>query len=210
VNPLTPFDARRAALVLIDLQQYVLARTWTPHSSETVLLNSVALAKAVRAAGGCTIFVRVDFDAAGRDRLSLPVDFGPPGPIPSPESSGFHSEIAALQPDIVIVKRQWSAFYGTELDLQLRRRNISHIFLVGLATNFGVESTAREAWQGNYSVTLVEDATSSVGNYHEFAVKNIFPHISQVKSTQEVLASLRSLPSDGLLAREGRSNDESK
>ena len=41
--------------------------------------------------------------------------------------------------DIGITKRQWGTFYGTELDLQLRRRGIRTIVLGGIATNFGVE-----------------------------------------------------------------------
>jgi nicotinamidase-related amidase len=52
--------------------------------------------------------------------------------------------------DIGITKWQWGAFYGTELDLQLRRRGIRTIVLAGIATNFGVESTARQAWEHSY------------------------------------------------------------
>ena len=54
------------------------------------------------------------------------------------------SELAdglAAAGDIVITKRQWGAFHGTELDLQLRRRGIRGIVLGGIATNFGVEFT---------------------------------------------------------------------
>jgi len=184
-------DPGRSALVLIDLQRGTLARTWAPHSSETVLANSLLLTNAVQAAGGCVVFVRVEFEPSGKDRVSVPVDFEPQGPVPDREAAAFPRELAELKPDVVIVKRQWSAFYGTELDLQLRRRNISHIILAGVATNFGVESTAREAWQRNYAVTLVEDACSSLGNWHEFAITTIFPHISKVKSTQQVLSSLK-------------------
>ena len=52
----------------------------------------------------------------------------------------FAPEIGSLRADIVITKRHWGAFYGTELDLQLRRRGVNTIVLAGVATNFGVES----------------------------------------------------------------------
>jgi nicotinamidase-related amidase len=45
-----------------------------------------------------------------------------------------------------VTKHQWGAFYGTDLDVQLRRRGIQTIVLGGVATNIGVESTARQAW----------------------------------------------------------------
>ncbi|STT47893.1 nicotinamidase/isochorismatase family protein [Klebsiella pneumoniae] len=46
-----------------------------------------------------------------------------------------------------MTKRQWGAFYGTDLELQLRRRGIDTIILCGISTNIGVESTARNAWE---------------------------------------------------------------
>ena len=49
--------------------------------------------------------------------------------------------------DFVITKHQWGAFYGTELDLEFRRRGITTMVLRGIATNFGVESTARFAYE---------------------------------------------------------------
>nr|WP_081578307.1 isochorismatase family protein [Singulisphaera acidiphila] len=45
-----------------------------------------------------------------------------------------------------MTKQQWGAFYGTVLDLQLRRRCARTIVLGEVATNFGVESTAHDAW----------------------------------------------------------------
>src|SRR5580704_9584410 len=63
--------------------------------------------------------------------------------------------MALAQPgDILITKRQWGAFHGTELDLQLRRRGIQAIVLAGIATNIGVESTARQAWELGFSLII--------------------------------------------------------
>jgi nicotinamidase-related amidase len=82
---------------------------------------------------------------------------------------------------------QWGAFHGTELDLQLRRRGIQTIVLGGLATNIGVESTARQAWEHGYAILLVEDATSSLSReLHDFAVKNIFPRLSCIVKAADI------------------------
>src|SRR6185295_13028044 len=94
--------------------------------------------------------------------------------------------------DLRITKRQWSAFYGTELDLQLRRRGITTIVLGGIATNFGVESTARDAWQHNYAVVIAEDASTSLGaDLHRFAVEKLLPRVARVRSTQEIIEAVQ-------------------
>lgn len=75
----------------------------------------------------------------------------------------------------------WGAFHGTELDLQLRRRGSQTIVLGGVATNKGVESTARHAWELGYSLVIVENATSGQSaKLHNFAVGKIFPKFSRV------------------------------
>jgi nicotinamidase-related amidase len=89
------------------------------------------------------------------------------------------------------VEGRWGAFFGTELDLQLRRRGFDTIVLTGVATNFGVEQTAREAWQLGYSVIVAGDAASAVSEAaHRFAVETILPRIARVRSTEAILAAL--------------------
>ncbi|MEJ1972165.1 MAG: isochorismatase family protein [Lacunisphaera sp.] len=67
------------------------------------------------------------------------------------------------------------------------------IVLGGISTNIGVESTARSAYEHAYAQVLVEDAMAShSAEDHEFAVKNIFPRLGRVRSTDEVLAALAS------------------
>jgi nicotinamidase-related amidase len=46
-------------------------------------------------------------------------------------------ELGAAPDDIHITKRGWDAFFGTELDLQLRRRGVGSIVLVGVRTSIG-------------------------------------------------------------------------
>jgi nicotinamidase-related amidase len=62
----------------------------------------------------------------------------------APTTQLTHGTIA-LSNQIRRALSQWGAFYGTELDLQLRRRGIDTILLAGISTNVGVESTARDA-----------------------------------------------------------------
>jgi nicotinamidase-related amidase len=90
----------------------------------------------------------------------------------------------------VVTKRQWGAFYGANLDLELRRRGRTTLVLGGIATNIGVESTARDAWERNYQLVLVEDAMAALNaEAHEFAVQRIFPRLGRVCVVADVLAA---------------------
>ena len=182
------------ALVIIDLQHGIAGLSMTPHSSADVVARSSELGRALADAGGTVVLVNVDFSAGYADRpqglvdapLNLPAEGLPDG------WATLVPEIAGLPAAVRVTKRQHSAFTGTELDLQLRRRNIHTIIVSGLATNFGVEGTARDAYGLNYGVIIASDACSRTApGLHEFAVLNILPRVSLVRSTVQILEALR-------------------
>jgi nicotinamidase-related amidase len=181
-------DPKTTALVLIDLQKAVVGRQVAPYPSSKVVQNAVRLADSFRSGGGTVLFVRVLVNEV----LALPVDAPmprPSGPLP-PDASELVPELNVQPGDIVIAKRQWGAFYETGLDQHLRRRWIRTIVLGGIATNIGVESTAREGFDRGYELVFAEDAMSSLSEEaHNFAIKNIFPRMGRVRSTDEILKS---------------------
>ena len=181
-------DSKTTALVLIDIQKGVVGRPLAPHPAANVVEVAKSLADRFRAAGAPVVLVNVGFSKDMKDLLKQPVDepfVPPPGGIPA----GFMELVDGLaEPgDILITKRQWGAFHGTELDLQLRRRGVQTIVLAGVATNIGVESTARQAWELGYSLVLVEDATSGMSaEMHHFSFKYIMPRLSKVAKAAEI------------------------
>ena len=132
--------------------------------------------------------MNVGFAKDFKDALRQPVDqpfAAPPGGFP--ENFSELIDGLAKPGDILVTKRQWGAFHGTELDLQLRRRGIQTIVLGGVATNMGVESTARQAWEHGYAVVLVEDAaTTFSAEMHAFAFEHIFPRLGRVTKADEI------------------------
>ena len=183
-------DPKKTALVIIDLQKGIVAMNIAPHAAAEVIANTVKIAWALKAAGGLIVPVHVSFSPDDGDRLSRPTDQAAPGGLAG-DWSEFAPEIAALPADVHITKRQWSAFYGTELDLQLRRRGIDTIILTGIATSFGVESTARDAWQMNYAVVFAEDAMSApTTELHSHSVQRIFPRLGRTRSTDDIVAAV--------------------
>jgi nicotinamidase-related amidase len=178
------------ALVVIDLQKGIVSRALEPHTSAEVVKHSVQVAKALRAQGGLVVWVRV----AMGEILSLPVDAPmrePNAPPPPAEASELIAELERQPEDVVITKRQWGAFYGTELEQMLRRRGIRTILMAGIATNIGVESTARAAFDMGYELVFVEDAmTTMKAEAHQFATTVTFPRMGRVRSTETVLEAL--------------------
>lgn len=180
-------DAHTTALILIDLQKGILSRPLKPYDTAQIVQNSVALAQGIKKAGGIIVAVNVAFATNSVDQLSQPVDAPNPPEMRPPDWSELVPEIMALNPELHITKRQWGAFFGTELDMQLRRRGINTIVLGGVATNMGVESTAREAWQHNYNLIVAEDACSTMAeDMHQFAMTKIFPRIARVRKMTEI------------------------
>lgn len=185
-------NAAETALVLIDLQGGVLQRQTSPHSAADVLARSAKLAKRFREVGAPVVLVNVSYSPTGEDRLKQPMD-APMMGTPEPGWDKLSPDLGTSDKDILITKRQWGAFYGTALDLHLRRRGITTIAIGGIATNFGVESTARDAYERGYALILIEDAMAALSeNAHQFALTTIFPRLGRVRSTDEVIAALRS------------------
>jgi len=185
------------ALVIIDLQKGIAGRDTKPHTAADVVKRSAQLADAFRKSKLPVALVHVAFAPDRSDALRQPVDAPNPAMQLPPDWSEFVPQIGPRDGDIIIAKRQWGAFYGTDLDLQLRRRGVHTIVLCGIATNFGVESTARDAWERNYEIIFAEDAMSSMeAESHQFAIAKIFPRLGRIRSTQQVLSELASVPSD--------------
>jgi len=183
-------NKKRTALVVIDLQKGIAGRPTHPHSAQDVVKNAASLVKAFRKHGMPVFLVHVIHAPETMLKAKTDESFPRP-PVLPPDWSDFVPEIAPVPTDIVIAKKQWGAFYGTDLDLQLRRRGMETIVLCGISTEYGVESTARFAYEYGFRQVFVEDAMSSrSAEQHEAAVKFVLRRIGKVRSTDEILKAL--------------------
>jgi nicotinamidase-related amidase len=184
-------DGARTALVAIDLQRGIVGTNPAPHSGSDVVARAASVARALREAGGTIVWVRVTPSPDGRDALHPLTDTPPPPGQRPPDWADLMPELDRQPGDIVITKRQWGAFYGTELDLQLRRRGVDTILLCGITTNIGVETTARDAYDRGYNQVFIEDATSArSAEEHAFVMRTAFPRMGRVRTTAQVLRAL--------------------
>ncbi|GJM82516.1 hypothetical protein HMSSN139_50120 [Paenibacillus sp. HMSSN-139] len=138
-NRNTMILAEKTALVVIDLQQGIAhpSRQGAPHESSVVVGNTSRLARAFAEEGGFVVLVRVS-SLDGKDLLKPDTDMHlTPGAYPAGWDD-IVPELAEVKGAHVVTKRQWGAFYGTDLDLQLRRRGIDTIVLCGISTSIGL------------------------------------------------------------------------
>lgn len=180
--------AAGTALVLIDLQQGIVTLPLAPRNGQDVVDKGLGLARMFRGAGAPVVLVNVAFSPDRSDALKSPVDRPPQMPAGGLPADWSKLVDGLAEPsDLRVTKRQWGAFYGTDLDLQLRRRRIDTIVLAGIATNMGVESTARAAHEHGYAVVVAENAcTSRSADMHNFAVEQIFPLLGRVAPSEQI------------------------
>ncbi|NDJ58019.1 hydrolase [Enterobacteriaceae bacterium 4M9] len=184
-------NAQKTALVVIDLQEGILPFAAGPHSADDVVARAAMLAEKCRAAGAPVVLVRVGWSADFAEALKQPVDAAHAGGALPADWWTYPLALGKRDSDIEVTKRQWGAFYGTDLELQLRRRSIDTIILCGIATNIGVESTARNAWELGFNLVIAEDACSAADSaQHNNSFTHIFPRIGRVRSTDEILTAL--------------------
>ena len=183
------FNPKATALVLIDLQNGIVANPQlAPRDGPAVVAAGKLAAEAFRAAGAPVVLVNVGFARDYVDMPSQAVDQRMPLPTTGlPEEWSMLVEGLEKTGDIRVLKRHWGAFHGTDLDLHLRRRGVDTIVLGGISTNFGVESTARSAWEHGYHVVIVEDLCAGPSaEAHDFAFSTIFPRIARVVRSADI------------------------
>ncbi|MEU9979201.1 isochorismatase family protein [Streptomyces sp. NPDC051014] len=163
-------DPARTALVLVDLMDRIVALPLEPRKGTDVLHTAGELARSFRAAGAPVVLLRVERPALAEQ---------PPG---SDLVAGLREE-----GDLEIVKRTIGGFQGTGLDARLRGLGVTRLVFGGIATNLGVESTARAAADLGYDLVFVADAMAALtAAEHEASVRLDFPRLGTVVTAADV------------------------
>jgi nicotinamidase-related amidase len=186
--PATELDPR-TALVIVDLQKGLAGMPLLRPFGQVVAV-AARLAKGFREAKLPVVLVRVGpprpEDGWRAQRVEQTVSI----PL-SPEFAELAPELAPSSTDLVVTKRGWNAFYGTELDLQLRRRGVTGLVLAGVRTCIGVEAAARAAHERAFNLTFAADAITDVDPAaHEHTMTRIFPRLGEIDTTERILSLL--------------------
>jgi nicotinamidase-related amidase len=172
------------ALIVIDLQKGILGLT-TARPAAEVIEHAAVLADAFRGHGLPVVLVNAAGGAPGRTEQPFR---GGPRPVDAME---LVPELHQQPSDHTVTKRTWGAFMNTDLDAYLEGLGVTQVVVVGIATSAGVESTARQAHEHGYNVTLAVDAmTDMSAEAHLNSVTRIFPRLGETGTTAEVIELL--------------------
>lgn len=213
--PERPVEPGRTALVIIDMQyatgsrQGALARKLQADGSD---LGNYRFDRIEGSVLPQTLRLRDRFTQLGRPVLHVTIGAAHANALDAPvhmrtlftEFRNFvgsheHEILDQLKPlpgEHVLRKTTIGAFASTNIDSLLRALGCEQLYLTGISTNMCVETTAREAADRGYLVTLVEDACATThADLHQVTMRNFQRLFGRVRSTAE---SLDELPASAL------------
>ena len=198
-SPLTDetwsLDPATTAAVVVDVQRLFTDMVAAPIAPPlSVVLPTIGgFVVDSRRAGVTIVLVRtiIPPDAHSRSTLQWP-EFMRAGMAPGAPGIDFDACLDVQPSDVEIVKRRYSAFFGTRLDEILRKRGIDTVVVLGLTTNVCVQSTARDAWQHDYRTITLEDCCAERGEgSHAASLAWTSRNFGLVAASSEVCRRLR-------------------
>lgn len=212
------FDVAHSALVIIDMQHDFCSRGgYVDHSGADVnmlrrpIAPIQAVLKEARRLGMSVIFTREghrpgleDCPPAKMERtVWVGHTIGKKGPlgrllVRGEKGNQIIDELEPLPTESIIDKPAKGAFYGTELDVLLRARGITHLLFTGVTINICVENSMREAADRGYWNLIVSDGTAAIKDeIHEQSLQmimyqgGVFGVAASSREVCEALASVR-------------------
>jgi maleamate amidohydrolase len=194
-------DPRRAALIAYDVCRRALT---PPDPARRAAISPVLdawtrIIPAARAAGVPVIYTTPVSRSDGADVVLLPTDLSAETGVPpltnaveGTADAGFPEQIAPLPEDYVFLKRRPSAFYGTGVAelLHMLRRDI--IIIGGGATNRGVETSVREAFNLDLACVVVRECCwGGDAAAHNYSLDKAMKMYARIRHLDQVLAMLR-------------------
>jgi ureidoacrylate peracid hydrolase len=203
LHPFDAIDARKTALVVIDMQNYFVKEG---HQAEVPLAREIVpninrLAAELRRRGGHVVWVRNGTNDTreswsnyhnglqSRDRSERRLKAMETG-----EDGYEFWHLNDIKPeDAQITKKRFSAFIqgASNIERHLRDRGIDTLLITGTATNVCCESSARDAMMLNFKVVMVADGLATLTDEeHNATLSNFYGQFGDVQTVDEVIVSL--------------------
>lgn len=172
---------KRSALLVIDVQMAMFSYdNFRPYREEELLENIYSLINSARNNQVPVIYIQhtsEEDSPYNRERATWHI----------------HPMIAPKAGEVVVEKRECDAFHETLLHEILQRQGITELIIMGMQTDYCVDTTCRRAFSLGYSITLVSDAHSTFDN-EVLKAEQIVRHHNQilshgfagVKTTEEI------------------------
>ena len=197
-------DKRHTALLVMDLENDIIHPDGAFKdfgfakmvADNNILGKTNELLAAARGAGVKVIYVSVKFRPGYPER---PANAGLWEAIHEANAlvegtwgAQIHDDVAPQEGEVVVTKKGASAFTASDLDQILRTSHIGTLILSGVATNFVVESTARQASDLGFNTIVVGDCCASMSQEaHDAALNTALPFLATITNLEEVVAALK-------------------
>jgi nicotinamidase-related amidase len=181
---------KRPVLIVIDMLYDFLDR-WEPGQRRKLVQSINELASLMRDGPHPVIWVRQEFEADLHDAFGEMRAKRIHITIKGTAGCRIVSELAVADQDRVIVKKRYSAFYGTELDEILAALMPDALILGGINTHACIRTTAIDAYQRDWPVVLAGDCIDSYDReHHEISLRYMKGKIATVMSNEEIQLAL--------------------
>jgi ureidoacrylate peracid hydrolase len=203
LHPYEAIDPKKTALVVIDMQNAFLAPGAAVEipAARDLVPNINRLAKAVRAAGGQVVWVKVTLNRASDWPNFCNFVLGPSAARALVEGLTDGSDGHRIWPgldvrdgDLMVSKNRFSAFLpaACELPAMLRARSVDTVLITGTLTNVCCESSARDAAMLDFKTIMISDANATRSDEeHAATLVSFLQSFGDVRTTGEIVDMLR-------------------
>jgi len=181
---------KRPVLIVIDMLRDFLDG-WPPSSREKLVQSTQKLVSMMRERGYPIVWVRQEFQADLSDAFLEVRAKGISITIKGTPGCQIIPELPIRPSEIVIVKKRYSAFFGTELDRILRELEPNAIILAGINTHACIRMTAIDAYQRDFPVVLASECIGSYDQeHHTVTLRYLRGKIAKVMTNGEIRADM--------------------
>jgi nicotinamidase-related amidase len=181
---------KKPVLLVIDMVRDFF-ENWEPGRKGKLVQSINELVAIVRASACSVIWVRQEFEPDLRDAFPEMRAKGIRITIKGTQGCEILSELAIAPSDLVIIKKRYSAFYGTILDETLARINPDWIILAGINTHACIRTAAIDAYQRDWPVVLAAECIDSYDKeHHDVSLRYMKDKIAAVMTNGEIQSVL--------------------
>ena len=177
-------------MIVIDMLQDFL-KHWEPQRRQRLVASINELVGILRNLDRPVLWVRQEFEPDLSDAFPEMRATGTSITIKGTAGCQMDPKLAVAPSDTVIVKKRYSAFFGTQLDETLSTLQPDAIILAGINTHACIRTTAIDAYQRDWNVVLASDCIDSYDReHHEMSIKYIRDKIASVLTNGEIRSRL--------------------
>ena len=181
---------RRPVLIVIDMLNDYLTE-WEPVSRSLLVASINELVGLFRASGCPVVWLRQEFEPDLSDAFPEMRSKGISKTVKGTPGCEIWPELHVQTSDIVVVKKRYSAFFRTSLDVVLQDLKVEEIVLAGINTHACIRMAAIDAYQRDWPVVLAADGVDSYDREHHLVpMKYMRDKIARVLTNDQIRAEL--------------------